>query len=218
MVNLIYHETQAIKLEESMAPFIKKVGHIEFKHYLKKGKIDIYIGSPEKPDLTMSYASLCKFKDGKVGIVLKDNKQLFLNDNLYPCMYGAIAHELGHYINNDLDEKTIYQDFITRSIDKNLDKQDSFYWSEEDDKYLKTTAFATLKGGVITCELAADIVAVELVGLPAILMAHLYDDSNITNLTCLIENKNRINRLMHMVKENGLGMRGDSSVKLIFKK
>ena len=218
---LTEYELNANEQKRSTAPFIEKVGVIKFKHHLKSGVIDFYIGIPEEPGMYMSYASLCKFTDGKVGIVLKSDPLLFSNNDLSPCLFGAIAHELGHYINGDLDNKTEDQKFLLKAIDFNIAKQIHYSKLENDNSYnnyIRSTVFGVLKGGILNCELDADIVAVQLVGLPAILMARIYDAEEATNPVCLIEHRNRNNRLIRMVKECGLELSSDSKLNLIFDK
>jgi hypothetical protein len=215
---LINSEMTAQDVKQSVKPFVKKIGVVHFKHYRQSGSIDLYTGRSEDKDMHDSYGSLCLFTNKSIGIVIKDNGDLFNNDDLIPALYGMLAHEIGHYINGDLNKKNEAEDFLLRATDVNTEKQVTVYDNGKAVDYLRTVIVSILKDGVIKNELAADLVAVELVGLPSVLMSKEYDDNNTTNLTVLIEKRNRINRLVSMVKNNTLKHREDSELTITINK
>lgn len=213
---LYSHEVEAAKLNKSKDPFTKKIGHVVFSHNKKTGTVDLYIGVSEEDDTHKSYANLVRFKDGTIGIVMEDTHGLFTNVRLVPALLGAIAHELGHYINGDLEEKTINEEFFLRGVDINFEKQKALTNSGHEEKYVKCVVSSILKGGVLQGELAADVTAVQLNGLPNLLMAKMLDDSEVKNMLILIEKRNRINRLIEMTKDGSLSQEAESSFELAF--
>lgn len=211
---LVAHEGKAHDIPESTAPFVKKIGQVHYVHPRKSGAIDLYSGRVENDDVHDSYGSLCLFTDGKMGIVLHDLPTILGNKELGSVLFGVLAHELGHLINGDLDPKTPEESFSLRTVDGGEVKQKVLADNEKYTEHMRCVIVSTIKGGVIKNELAADVVAVEFVGLPTLLMTKMYDDAQTTNLTVLIEKRNRINRLMQMVKDGALTQRDDCTISI----
>lgn len=213
---LFNHEVKAINLKVSKGAIVKKIGKVVFNHSKKTGSVDLYERRFEKDETHESYASLVLFEDGKTGIMIRDDIDLFTNVRLIPALLGVIAHEVGHYINGDLDKKSEEEEFAIRSVGTDISKQKDLYDKGSANSYVRSVISATLKGGVLQAELAADITAVQLNGLPNLLMAKMLDDDQTENMLVFIEKRNRVNHLIGMMKDGSLSHEKDSSIDIVF--
>lgn len=162
---------------------------------------------------SITSASVIWTPEGTCSIVIPFSELIsLLSVDFTLAMFGILAHEVGHIISghSTVDKSSYF-------VNHDRVKQESLYlkcYPEYDDRtvntYMRSAVTAILHGGVLELELEADMNALQLVDLPALIAAHTFDLHTHTNPTTIIEKVNRINKLVKYCKETDIDRTGNT--------